>query len=68
MLFPIFDAEGDPVAFGGRILPGGDGPKYKNSPETALYDKSKVLYGLNWAKSDVVKAERGRSSARATPT
>ena len=57
LLFPIFDVNGDPVAFGGRLLPGGDGPKYKNSPGSAIYDKSKVLYGLNWAKSDVVNAD-----------
>ena len=55
LLFPIFDVRGDPVAFGGRAL-GGDGPKYKNSPETALYSKSKVLYGLNWAKTEVVSS------------
>ena len=55
VLFPIFDARGDPLAFGGRILPGGRGPKYKNSPATAIYDKSEVLYGLNWAKSEVVE-------------
>lgn len=55
VMFPIFDARGDPVAFGGRILPGGRGPKYKNSPATAVYDKSEVLYGLNWAKADVVE-------------
>jgi DNA primase len=54
VLFPIYDASGDPVAFGGRILPGRDGPKYKNSPETAIYTKSKVLYGLNWAKTEIV--------------
>ena len=40
VLFPIFDAQGDPVAFGGRSLPGADGPKYKNSPETPIYSKS----------------------------
>jgi DNA primase len=57
LLFPIFDANGDPVAFGGRILPGGEGPKYKNSSGSAIYDKSKVLYGLNWAKADVVNAD-----------
>jgi DNA primase len=56
IMFPIFDAKGDPVAFGGRVMPGADGPKYKNSPETTLYSKSKVLYGLNWAKDDVVRA------------
>ncbi|HUF33463.1 MAG TPA: DNA primase [Acidimicrobiales bacterium] len=54
VLFPILDARGDAVALGGRILPGGEGPKYKNSPATEIYDKSEVLYGLSWAKSDVV--------------
>ena len=56
VLFPIFDAEGRPVAFGGRVLPGDDGPKYKNSPETSLYSKSRVLYGLNWHKGEIVGA------------
>jgi DNA primase len=47
------------VAFGGRVLPGSADPaKYKNSPETAIYSKSRVLYGLNWAKSEIVKADR----------
>jgi DNA primase len=58
VLFPIFDAAGDPVAFGGRALPGGDPPKYKNTPETPLYHKGKVLYGLNWAKADIVAADQ----------
>ena len=57
LLFPIFDAQGDPVSFGGRVMPGGDGPKYRNTAETPLYHKSRVLYGLNWAKADVVKAD-----------
>jgi DNA primase len=56
ILFPIFDASGKPVAFGGRVLPGGDGPKYKNSPETPLYSKSRTLYALNWAKASIVEA------------
>ncbi len=56
IMFPIFDASGTPVAFGGRVLPGGDGPKYKNSPETPIYAKRRTLYGLNWAKTDVVSA------------
>jgi DNA primase len=38
------------------VLPGGDGPKYRNSSETPIYAKSKVLYGLNWSKGDIVKA------------
>lgn len=54
VMFPIFDASGTPVAFGGRVLPDSEGPKYKNSPETPIYAKRRVLYGLNWAKSQVV--------------
>lgn len=57
IMFPIFSPTGDPIAFGGRILPGGQGPKYKNSASTPVYDKSRVLYGLNWAKSNIVKAD-----------
>ena len=56
VLFPIFDAAGKAVAFGGRSLPGVDGPKYKNSPETKLYSKSRTLYALNWAKGEVVSS------------
>jgi DNA primase len=57
VLFPIFDDRGDPVGFGGRILPGRDGAKYKNtSDEAVVYSKSKLLYGLNWAKESVVHA------------
>ncbi|MGH9151862.1 MAG: DNA primase, partial [Acidimicrobiales bacterium] len=54
VMFPILDAAGKAVAFGGRALPGDDGPKYKNSPETPIYSKSRTLYGLNWAKGEVV--------------
>ncbi len=57
LLFPIFDVEGRALGFGGRILPGGEGPKYKNSAENAIYNKSKVLYGLNWAKAEIVQAD-----------
>ncbi|MFN2503538.1 MAG: DNA primase [Acidimicrobiales bacterium] len=56
VVFPIFDVRDDPVALGGRTLPGGPPPKYRNSPETPLYKKSRTLYGLNWAKGTVVKA------------
>jgi DNA primase len=58
LLFPIFDPAGRPLGFGGRVLPGGRGPKYKNSAATPIYDKSRVLYGLNWAKPDVVARDR----------
>lgn len=54
LLFPIYDGRGDPVGFGGRALEGGRGPKYKNSPETPIYQKSRLLYGLNWAKAEIV--------------
>ncbi|MGZ8751394.1 MAG: DNA primase [Acidimicrobiia bacterium] len=54
LMFPIYDGRGDPVGFGGRALEGGQGPKYKNSPETPIYQKSRLLYGLNWAKAEIV--------------
>lgn len=57
VLFPVFDAQGTAVGFGGRVLPGGDGPKYKNSSESTVYAKSRLLYGLNWAKAEVVEAD-----------
>ncbi|MCO5332366.1 MAG: DNA primase, partial [Ilumatobacteraceae bacterium] len=59
VMFPIFTDSGDPVAFGGRILPGSTDPaKYKNSSETPIYAKSKTLYGLNWAKAEIVTADQ----------
>lgn len=58
ILFPIFEPGGKPIGAGGRMLPGGRPPKYKNTSGTAVYDKSRVLYGLNWAKKDVV--DKGR--------
>jgi len=58
ILFPIFDANGDPVGFGGRAMPGSDEAKYKNTPETVLYQKSKLLYALNWSKARIVQDDR----------
>jgi DNA primase len=59
ILFPILSDTGDVLAFGGRILPGSTDPaKYKNSPETPIYSKSRVLYGLNWAKADIVASDQ----------
>jgi DNA primase len=54
VMFPIYDLRGDPVGFGARLLDG-EGPKYLNSPETSIYRKSNLLYGLNWSKSEMVK-------------
>ncbi len=56
VMFPIFDVRGDAVGFGARVLDG-DGPKYLNSSESPIYHKSRLLYGLNWAKSDIVRAD-----------
>ena len=58
ILFPIFSEQGDPVAFGGRKLPEGDGPKYKNTSDGAeIYSKSQILYGLNWAKEEAARVD-----------
>ena len=57
VLFPITNDRGDPVGFGGRALPGDEGPKYKNtSGDAAVYDKSKVLYGLHEQREEIVRA------------
>ena len=57
IMFPVFDTNGVVVGFGGRMLPDGQQPKYKNTPQTRLYDKSKVLYGLHMAKKHIVEAD-----------
>jgi DNA primase len=57
VMFPVFDTNGTVVGFGGRMLPDGQQPKYKNTPQTRLYDKSKVLYGLHLAKKQIVEAD-----------
>ena len=57
VLFPITDERGDPVGFGGRVMPGAEGPKYLNtSADAKTYDKSKVLYGLHEHRKQIVKA------------
>lgn len=50
LMFPIFDVRGNVIGFGGRVLDDSL-PKYMNSPETILYNKSKNLYALNFAKN-----------------
>ena len=50
VIFPIMDVNSRVIGFGGRVM--GDGkPKYLNSPETAVFDKSRNLYGLNRART-----------------
>ena len=54
VMFPILDRAGRVIAFGGRVM--GDGkPKYLNSPDTPLFHKGRVLYGLSWARAGVGK-------------
>ena len=50
VVFPVGDRRGRVVAFGGRLL-GGDGPKYINSPDTPLFHKGRLLYGLSRART-----------------
>ena len=56
LIFPIMDEKGRAVAFGGRAL-GEDvkGPKYLNSPETPIYRKGRILYGLDKARDEIKK-------------
>ena len=54
VMFPILDVNNRVIGFGGRVM--GDGePKYLNSPETKLFDKSRNLYGLNYARTSRAK-------------
>jgi len=57
VMFPIRDARGRPIAFGGRVLDQGE-PKYLNSPETPLFHKGRELYGLYEARQALRKVER----------
>lgn len=56
IMFPIFDSSGRPVGFSGRIFNGkADEAKYLNSPETPFFDKSRILYGFDRAKTAIRK-------------
>ena len=57
IIFPIFDSRDRPIAFGGRVMED-DGPKYLNTPETDIYEKSRVLYGLSWARAEIQRQSR----------
>lgn len=57
VIFPILNAAGKVVAFGGRDLKGGPA-KYINSPESTLYSKSNELYGIYQARSSIVKEDK----------
>ncbi len=59
LLWPIKDLAGDTIGFGARKLyDDDDGPKYLNTPETVLYKKSHVLYGIEHAKRDIARQSR----------
>lgn len=61
LMIPLRDHHGNTVGFTGRILPGSsekDGPKYLNSPETAVYRKGALLYGLDAAKQAIRQSEK----------
>ncbi len=53
LVFPVMDAQGRAVAFGGRTLQADGEPKYLNSPETAAYVKGRHLYGLNISREEI---------------
>jgi DNA primase len=57
IMFPIFHPSGKPIAFGGRVFNSDDPAKYINSPETPLYKKSDVLYGLQASRDAIRKEE-----------
>lgn len=57
VIFPIHNMTGKPIAFAGRIMGSASGPKYINSPETPIYHKSNVLFGLNFARQAIRKED-----------
>jgi DNA primase len=57
IMFPIFDRTGHTIAFSGRTL-GADEPKYLNSPETAIFNKSKILYNFHLARPHIRKTQQ----------
>ena len=61
LMFPIHDSQGRVIAFGGRVVPGQSPPdaaKYLNSPETALFSKSRELYALHIARKSAIKQDQ----------
>ncbi|MDR8390121.1 DNA primase [Aliifodinibius sp. S!AR15-10] len=56
LMFPIFNPSGKVIAFAGRVLGNEKTAKYINSPQTKVYNKSEVLYGVNFAKGGIRKS------------
>ncbi len=57
LIFPIHDASGNVAGFGGRLIGSGE-PKYLNSAESPAFSKGRLLYGMNWARGAIRRAER----------
>ncbi len=57
IMFPIRDIKGNVIAFGGRVMDNSN-PKYLNSPETDIFNKSSTLYGLNFAKNALSESRK----------
>ncbi len=57
VMFPIFDPKGEVVAFSGRALAKDTEPKYLNSPDTELFNKSETLYGFDKAREEIRKKD-----------
>ena len=57
IMIPIRDEKGDVIAFGARAIEDGQNPKYLNSPDTILYNKSRILYGINVAKDKMIEED-----------
>ena len=58
LMFPIHDQTGRVVAFGGRAMSEEERAKYLNSPESALFDKSSLVYGLHFSREEIVKRKQ----------
>lgn len=58
VIFPIFDRNSNVIAFGGRTINVKDQPKYLNSPESEIFQKRSVLYGLNFAQNEIRELDR----------
>jgi DNA primase len=58
LTIPIYDLRGRPIGFGGRRLTDDEEvPKYINSPDTPVFHKGKIVYGLNWSRSAIRRAD-----------